>query len=364
MKKLLCLILSITISTIFFTSCASNKSVKTAKEYVDEYYSNFSQKKSTQCFYQLNKNSVDILEAKYNIGAEELLSSRSRILGTVIGYEIISEEYYKVDQDKYVYFTIFVKYEKAQVNEKLQIIIKKDGQKSINVIEYDKDEVIDTLISSYKNSLIMNDVESIKKYFSSSYFASKTEKNLKNIVEQANLIGGKLWGADIIEDKYIFDTENGTTYVYEALIKLNYENDTMQNKIRFTEENGQLGIGYIVILPEKVLSFFELYMASLEEDNKGDFLNLYSQDIFEENQDKMDTKWKLLKSYEEAYGQLEDYNVLTYGYDKITDPDGTEYEAIRIDAVLNYEKKNVKHKLMLIEKDEGYIIKDQTISDE
>lgn len=354
------------VAAIFlFSSCGKNKSIEIAKDYVDEYYKNFSQKNSTQCYYQLNINSSDILEQKYAVGVEDFISSRSRILGSVLSYEILNQEYYKDDDDRFVNFDILVKYENAEVNEKQQIVIKKDGQISINVLEFSDDDVITYLINSYKNTIIINDTGTLLDLISEQYYESKTERNLESMIEQASELGGKLLDCNIIKDNYYYQSLNIGSYVYEALLELKYENLVMQNKIKITEHNGKLGIGYTMILPERVLSFFEKYTEYLRNVDKDNALLMYNPELFEGDEDKQNSKWEKLISYSDAYGELVDYEILSINTDEIEMPDGSSIQSMKVEVLINYKSKTVKHKITLIEGVSGdYIIFEQYISDD
>ena len=353
------------LAIFLFSSCAANKNTNIAKEYIDEYYQNFSQGNSTQCYYQLNKNSSDILEQKYSISVEDLLSARSKILGPVESYEIISQEYLKEDTDKFVELEMLVQYKNAKVNEKHQIIIKKDGQTSINTIEFEDDNVIDEFISLYKNALIKGDANGLLELVSEQYFDSKTERNFGSMIEQAKELGGKLLSCEIIEENYYYQSLNIGSYVYEALLELKYENKTMQNKIKITGHNEELGIGYTMILPKEILTFFEDYTSYLSEQDKEGALSMYNPEMFEGDQGKKDSKWEVLMSYSEAYGDIVDYEVLSIGSDSIEMPDGTILETMKAESVINYKNQPVKNKIVLIKDSTGkYIIFEQHISDD
>lgn len=365
-KYLLILIVLLLIALIIILSLtfyASKKDIDFSKDYIDEYYKNFSAGNSTQCFYQLNKNSSEILESKYNLGVEDLLSSRSIILGEVVDYEIQSEKYTKDGDNKVTDFDIVVNYKNATVNEKIQIIIKKDGQTSINYIEFEEDNVVLVFIDSYKNALITNDSNTALGLISEEYFESKSERNFKSMIENADTLGGKLLDCEIVSSNYFYDNLNIGSYVYEAILELKYENTTMQNKIRITEHNGELGIGYTIILPEKLLSFFEDYTSYLANENKEGALSLYNPELFEGDQDKMNSKWESLLTYSEAYGKIDGYEILSLGADTIELYDDSIIEVMKVEALINYSNKSVKHRLTLIEDtNEEYIIFEQYIS--
>ena len=364
MKKIILFIAAL-LSIFMFSSCGKNKNIEIAKDYVDEYYKNFSQKNSTQCFYQLNKNSAESLEHKYSVGAEELFSSRSSILGRVTSYDILSEEYYKENDDKYINFDIMVKYENAEVNEKQQVIIKEDGQISINLLEFADDDVITDFINSYKNTIIMSNTDALLDLISEQYYEAKTERNLESMIEQAGKLGGKLLDCNIIKDNYYFQSLNIGSYVYEALLEMKYENMSMQNKIKITESNGKLGIGYTIILPEQVLSFFEKYTEHLKNKDKENTIMMYNPELFEGDEDKKNSKWEKLLTYFEAYGDLVDYEILSMTTEDIEMPDDSLIESMKVEALMNYERKTVKHKITIIEGTNGdYIIFEQYISDD
>ena len=122
----------------------------------------------------------------------------------------------------------------------------------------------------------------------------------------------------------------------------------MFNKIKLTASNGQVGIGYTLILPDKLMTFLDTYTTHLMNENEDDTLVLYANGYFGDSQDKKDTKWRRLLSYAEAYGELQDYEVLVMGNETMQNADGTDIDMLRTDVLLHYRNKSIKHKLTLI----------------
>lgn len=361
MKKHLLILIAI-ILIVTLTSCASKKNIDLSKTYIDEYYQNFSEGKSSECFYQLNKNSVDILENAYLIGAEDFLSSRSSILGPVKNYEIQNETYVEDEDNHITDFDITVNYEKATVNEKIQIIIKKDGQTSINIIEFAEDNIIKNLITNYMNTMLANDTNAVVNMISPYYFTQKRKRDFEDMVEQINTSGGKLSGSEVIEGNNIYEKLEEGSFVYEVLIKMNYENMPILNKIKIMNQNGNLGIGSIVMIPEKLSLFLDDYQTKLNEGNKEEILELYSDKLWSDGEDVKDAWWARLILYSETYGNLQDYEVLSIGADTQSQADGTEIEILRVDVNMIYEQKTISNKLILLITDE-YKINEQFFND-
>ncbi len=367
MKKILHLVVLVLLTTSILTlaSCTSKKTIETAKEYVDEYYRCINNKNAIKCFYMFNKNSSDKIEAKYGINTIDLLFSRSTILGSVEEYKVTSQNYYKEGTDKYVDFDVLVKYQNTEINEKHQVIIKEDGQIAINVFEFEEDNLINEVLSPYIESVLNNDIESIENAMSSYFFSTRTKRNLESMFEQATLISGNILNCEIIEGSYLYEKLDDSNYVYEALLEMKCDNGTLRNKIKITSTNGELGIGYSMILPVKALNFFEKYTSHLQNLEKKETLSLYSPDTFPNIDGSLNTKWEKLLTYRQAYGNIQCYEVTSIGVENIMMPEDNLKEGLLVEADLKYDSSVVKHKLLLTEDKNGeYVIYEQHISND